>query len=243
MRQDHLSRYEGKPGEIPERRSAQRYSLKPGAAVSVVPRLPGCRVNPPAATAEFWENFHRRSFRVMAAPGAPGYAEGHHTGIVQFFVGPLLVGEARMAFTIGREKAHPISNTATLAADTFDAVGKWGELLVLSVHGTAAEAALTLAGPVALGWTGPAGTGWNSYRGTIPAGMMASRPVPYDHVCLETLDFLGDGPTSSLDPGLPAAGTAFYYLVTERNDCGEGVPGTDWLGAPVPSASPCVVGP
>jgi hypothetical protein len=34
----------------------------------------------------------------------------------------LLVGEARLAFTIGREKAHPISNTASLAADTFDAV-------------------------------------------------------------------------------------------------------------------------
>ncbi|MGH7005968.1 MAG: toll/interleukin-1 receptor domain-containing protein, partial [Alphaproteobacteria bacterium] len=122
VRRDHLARYEGKPGEIPERRSALRASLKPGAAVTVVPRLPGCRVNPPSATAEFWENFHRRSFRVMASPGAPDYAEGQQTGAVQFFVGPLLVGEARLAFTIGREKAHPISNTASLAADTFDAV-------------------------------------------------------------------------------------------------------------------------
>jgi hypothetical protein len=122
VRQDHMARYEGRPGETPERRSATRYSLKPGAAVTVVPHLPGCRINPPRATVEWWENFHRLSFRVMANPAAPGYAEGAALGAILFFVGPLLVGEARLAFTIGREKAHPISNTAALAADTFDAV-------------------------------------------------------------------------------------------------------------------------
>ncbi len=122
VRQDHLGRYEGKPGELPERRSALRYTLKPGAAVTIVPALPGCRINPPRATVEWWENFHRVPFRVMANPGAPGYAEGPGEGAILFFVGPLLVGEQRLAYTIGRERAHPISNTATLAADTFDAV-------------------------------------------------------------------------------------------------------------------------
>jgi serine/threonine protein kinase len=122
VRQDHMARYEGKPGETPERRSALRYTLKPGAAVTIVPWLPGCRINPPRATVEWWENFHRVTFRVMANPGAPGYAEGPGEGSILFFVGPLLVGEQRMAYTVGRERAHPISNTASLAADTFDAV-------------------------------------------------------------------------------------------------------------------------
>jgi serine/threonine protein kinase len=122
VRQDHMARYEGKPGETPERRSPLRYTLKPGAAVTVIPHLPGCRINPPRATVEWWENFHRIQFRVMANPGAPGYAEGQGAGVIQFFVGPLLVGEQRLAFTVGRERAHPISNTASLAADTFDAV-------------------------------------------------------------------------------------------------------------------------
>jgi hypothetical protein len=122
VRQDHMARYESGPGETPERRSATRYTLKPGAAVTVVPYLPGCRINPPRATVEWWENFHRLSFRVMANPGAPGYAEGTAMGAILLFVGPLLVGEMRLAFTVGREKAHPISNTAALAADTFDAV-------------------------------------------------------------------------------------------------------------------------
>ena len=122
VRQDHMARYEGKPGETAERRSALRYTLKPGAAVTIVPALPGCRINPPRATVEWWENFHRVTFRVMANPGAPGYAEGPGEGSILFFVGPLLVGEQRLAYTVGRERAHPISNTATLAADTFDAV-------------------------------------------------------------------------------------------------------------------------
>ncbi|HEY7607902.1 MAG TPA: hypothetical protein VIF14_01630 [Alphaproteobacteria bacterium] len=122
VRQDHMARYEGRPGETPERRSALRYSLKPGAAITVVPSLPGCRINPPRATVEWWENFHRVNFRVMANPGAPGYAEGPGAGAILFFVGPLLVGEQRLAYTVGRERAHPISNTASLAADTFDAV-------------------------------------------------------------------------------------------------------------------------
>ncbi len=122
VRQDHMARYEGRPGETPERRSTLRYSLKPGAAVTVVPAIPGCRINPPRATMEWWENFHRLNFRVMANPGAPGYAEGPGAGAIFFFVGPLLVGETRLAYTVGRERAHPISNTASLAADTFDAV-------------------------------------------------------------------------------------------------------------------------
>jgi predicted dinucleotide-binding enzyme len=43
-------------------------------------------------------------------------------------------------------KLASFTESSGIPADTFDAVGKWGELLVLSVHGTAAEEALTLAG-------------------------------------------------------------------------------------------------
>ncbi|HEV8202406.1 MAG TPA: thrombospondin type 3 repeat-containing protein, partial [Candidatus Polarisedimenticolia bacterium] len=67
---------------------------------------------------------------------------------------------------------------------------------------------LHLAGPASLTWDGPAGTTWNTYRGTIPAGLMGGRRQTYDHECLETLDFLEDGPTESLDPGLPPLGAA-----------------------------------
>jgi hypothetical protein len=102
---------------------------------------------------------------------------------------------------------------------------------------------LSLAGPASLSWDGPPGTTWNTYRGTIPATLMGSRRQTYDHECLETLDFLEDGPRQSLDPGLPPPGAAFYYFVTERNSCGEGLPGFDSNGTPVPNASPCLTGP
>ncbi|HET8948130.1 MAG TPA: hypothetical protein VFQ07_14225, partial [Candidatus Polarisedimenticolia bacterium] len=98
-------------------------------------------------------------------------------------------------------------------------------------------------GPVAVSWNSPIGGTWNTYRGTIPAGLMGNRRQPYDHECVETLDFLEDGPARTLDPGLPAPGTAFYYLVTERNACGEGSPGSASNGVPRPNASPCVTGP
>ncbi len=101
---------------------------------------------------------------------------------------------------------------------------------------------LTLGGPFSFMWTGPAGVWWNSYRGTIPSGLLGRRPGIYDHVCHETGDFLGDGHTMSLDPGLPDPGTAYYYIFTERNDCGEGPPGYDAADLARPNAKPCVPG-
>lgn len=43
-------------------------------------------------------------------------------------------------------KLAPFTESSGISAGTFDAVGAWGELLVLAVHGTAALAAMTLAG-------------------------------------------------------------------------------------------------
>jgi hypothetical protein len=80
---------------------------------------------------------------------------------------------------------------------------------------------------------------WNTYRGTIPAGMLGSRPAQkYDQVCFESADALGDGPTTSTDASLPAVGTGFYYLVSGEQGC-EGPIGHDSSGTPIPNASPC----
>ena len=43
-------------------------------------------------------------------------------------------------------KLASFTESSRIVADTFEAVGRWAELLVLSVHGTAAESALKLAG-------------------------------------------------------------------------------------------------
>ncbi|HEV8200956.1 MAG TPA: hypothetical protein VGS03_13120 [Candidatus Polarisedimenticolia bacterium] len=80
---------------------------------------------------------------------------------------------------------------------------------------------------------------WNTYRGTIPAGMLASRPAPvYDQVCYESGDALIDGATASTDAALPPVGTAFYYLVSGEQGC-ESALGHASSGAPIPNASPC----
>lgn len=82
---------------------------------------------------------------------------------------------------------------------------------------------------------------WNSYRGTIPAGLLAGRPEAsrFDQVCYESADALSDGPTTSTDASNPPLGTGYYYLVTGEGPCGEGPLGTQSSGQPVPNSSPC----
>jgi hypothetical protein len=95
-------------------------------------------------------------------------------------------------------------------------------------------------GSITLQWSTVSGASeYNSYRGTIPAGGMGSSGTPYNHACLESADAAGDGATQSSDPGVPALGTARYYLADGENACGEGPLGNASSGAARPNASPC----
>ncbi len=81
---------------------------------------------------------------------------------------------------------------------------------------------------------------YNTYRGTVPLNMLASRGAsPYDHICYESDDSGGDGPTLSRDASSPGAGTAFYYLIDGENVCGEGPLGNASDGTPISNSSPC----
>jgi hypothetical protein len=109
--------------------------------------------------------------------------------------------------------------------------------------GADGQTQIELPGPFAIQWLSGR-LGWfNLYRGTIPDRGMGSRAGPYDHVCLESADMLGDGFGSSLDPGLPAAASAFYYVLAPENDCAEGPPGVSSANIPRPLLQPCVAGP
>lgn len=92
-----------------------------------------------------------------------------------------------------------------------------------------------------VGWSAVAGAlTYNSYRGTIPAQMLGSRPLPrYDHACFEAHDGAGDGALVSNDPQVPPPGTAFYYLASERTGCGESAVGEDSNTTPIPNTAPC----
>jgi len=86
----------------------------------------------------------------------------------------------------------------------------------------------------------PIGSTYNTYRGTIPPGMPGSRGSgAYDHACLESGDSAGDGHRVSVDSGMPAVGSGFYYVVSGTTDCGEGSLGSSSSGLPMPNLSPC----
>jgi hypothetical protein len=78
-----------------------------------------------------------------------------------------------------------------------------------------------------LGITWPPAVGalhYNVYRGTIPAGGLASRgsgPVVYDHVCHEGADEFGDGARRTKDSSVAAPGSGFYFLVSAVRPGGE----------------------
>ena len=71
--------------------------------------------------------------------------------------------------------------------------------------------------------------------------MLGNRRDAYDETCFESEDALGDGVLASTDASAPAAGTAYYYVVTERTLCGEGPAGLLSTGAPRLPSNPCVV--
>jgi hypothetical protein len=87
----------------------------------------------------------------------------------------------------------------------------------------------------------PNATHWNTYRGTIPANMLGSRPAAsrYDQTCFESANAFGDGPTLTTDDAIPPVGRAFYYLVSGEGPCGESPIGHDSQAVANPNTSPC----
>ena len=80
-------------------------------------------------------------------------------------------------------------------------------------------------------------------RGTIPQKLMSSR-LPgsvYDQACYESDDSGADGPTIAIDRSTPPLGTAFYYLVSGENACGESIIGRPSAppGGIISNALPC----
>jgi hypothetical protein len=82
-----------------------------------------------------------------------------------------------------------------------------------------------------LAWSASPGVStYNVYRGTADGGAWA-----YDHACFVS----GLTTTAAIDAAIPPAGTASYYLVSGRNDCGEGSLGADSQGDLRPNPLPC----
>ncbi|MGH9750385.1 MAG: right-handed parallel beta-helix repeat-containing protein [Candidatus Polarisedimenticolia bacterium] len=97
---------------------------------------------------------------------------------------------------------------------------------------------LTLPAPpgIALGWTRAAQANvYNVYSG--PIGAAGFTAGGYTHTCLEA----GSPDTFSSHAAVPAAGTAFYYLVAGVNHCTEGPLGKDPDGNERPVPFPCLI--
>jgi hypothetical protein len=84
---------------------------------------------------------------------------------------------------------------------------------------------------VTLVWSPAAGAAsYSAYRGAIDGGAWNA-----DQACLEA----SLAAPSFSDAATPARGSAFFYLVSGRNACGEGPLGFDSTGSARPSPAPC----
>ncbi len=78
--------------------------IAPGAEMTVVPTIPGCRFNPRRQTVEWLEDLHVVEFRVRASPDVAGYTtERRLRGHVRIYVGPLLVAEIPTSVRVSDE--------------------------------------------------------------------------------------------------------------------------------------------
>jgi len=85
--------------------------------------------------------------------------------------------------------------------------------------------------PQTVAWSGSPGVAsYALYRGSVGAGATL-----YNHTCLQP-SLTNPG---AVDGTLPPARSAFYYLVSGRNACGEGPLGVSSADQPRPTPSPC----
>jgi hypothetical protein len=81
--------------------------VKRGSEIEIVPELAGCRFNPPRASIIWLKDWHRIEFEVQADPEQSGYAEEHAmNGTIAFYVGAVLIGEARIWAHITEHPDH-----------------------------------------------------------------------------------------------------------------------------------------
>jgi predicted RNA-binding protein with RPS1 domain len=86
------------------------------AEIVVVPFLHGCRFNPQQASVGWLERWHRIEFRFQALPELPGFAlDVSLSGRLDFFVGPVLVGEIGFQVEIS-ETSDPVAQGAAVKA-------------------------------------------------------------------------------------------------------------------------------
>lgn len=92
--EDASRRWEGRGESPPRSRSAATQSIRRGSRIEVVPDMPGCRFNPERVSFDWLEDWHRAEFRVQAMPGQK--AGMALNGRLNFYVGPVLVGETKI---------------------------------------------------------------------------------------------------------------------------------------------------
>jgi hypothetical protein len=175
------------------------------------------------AVDSFFDIFYEIEF--IGAPGGPFDGEaGITTGTIHMATGASTCTHTPVACDDG--------NPCTI--DSCDVTT--GECLHDPVPPPIEVGRITFQGKTSLSWApSPDAEHWNTYRGLINP-----QSWTYNHVCFESGDAFGDGPTKTTDSTVPPPGRSSYYLVSGENACGESSLGHGSpSGLPRPNLQPC----
>jgi predicted component of type VI protein secretion system len=106
----------GSPADVSRTRA--RASICEGAEIQVAPSLPDCEFNPPRASILLMEEWHRVLFRVRASVSRAPLRDG----VVQFYVGPVLVGELAITTWVGDMRSADSDRPIGVHAEAYQAV-------------------------------------------------------------------------------------------------------------------------
>ena len=115
-----------------------RVNVVPRATITVVPVFPDCVVNPPHASVEWLEDWHRVEFRVQPQSGSS--AVETFVGTVSVYVGPVLIGEMAVRYSVGDSspsEREPLISTSTPYQSVFVSYAHEDEEIVRKLEAAA----------------------------------------------------------------------------------------------------------
>jgi hypothetical protein len=113
----------GQAGSYGQRSDRAKQDIAKGAEIVVVPELPGCQFNPPTDRFHWFEDVHRREFRLRPTPEVVGFELGKAVnGRVAFYIGPILIAEVAIWAFISNQAGDVSSNHERLSPPVASAV-------------------------------------------------------------------------------------------------------------------------
>ncbi len=119
-RSDFMRRKRAPADSYNDSSSMSRHQIRRGTEISIYPEMNGFRFNPSFANVLWLEDWHCIEFRMQALPETFEHRDTRFEGRIDFYVGPILIGETQL-YAVVTDEAHKFDNykSESSSDDTF----------------------------------------------------------------------------------------------------------------------------